>query len=98
MGIDEVVTAPRSPWQNPHAERVIGSIRRKCLDHIVIFNERHLRRVLSSYVDHYHRFRTHLALDKDCPHARPIQPPSVGKVIAFPKFAGLHHHYERLAA
>jgi hypothetical protein len=67
MGISEVVTAPRSPWQNPYVERVIGSIRRECLDHLVIFNERHLRRVLSSYVDYYHRTRTHLALDKDCP-------------------------------
>ncbi len=98
MGIDEVVTAPRSPWQNPYAERVIGSIRRECLDHVIIFNERHLRRVLVSYVDYYHRSRTHLALDKDCPHDRPIQPPSAGKVIAFPMVGGLHHHYERLAA
>ena len=71
MGIKEVVTAPRSPWQNAYVERVIGSIRRECLDHIVIFNERHLRRILSSYVDYYHRTRTHLSLDKDCPtHAR----------------------------
>jgi len=98
MGIEEVVTASRSPWQNPYAERVIGSIRRECLDHIIIFNERHLRRVLSSYADYYHRSRTHLALDKDCPHERPIQPPSAGKIIAFPKVGGLHHHYERLAA
>jgi len=98
MGIDEVVTAPRSPWQNPYAERVIGSIRRECLDHIIVFNERHLRRVLASYVDYYHRSRTHLALDKDCPQERPIQPPSTGKIIAFPKVGGLHHHYERLAA
>ena len=98
MGIEEVVTSPRSPWQNPYVERVIGSIRRECLDHIIIFNERHLRRVLTSYVDYYHRSRTHLALDKDCPHERPIRPPSVGKIIAFPKVGGLHHHYERLAA
>src|SRR6202166_324625 len=67
MGITEVVTAPRSPWQNPYVERVIGSIRRECLDHIVIFNERHLRRVLSSYLDYYHGTRTPLSLDKDCP-------------------------------
>jgi transposase InsO family protein len=67
MGITEVVTAPRSPWQNAYVERVIGSIRRECLDHIVIFNERHLRRVMSSYLDYYHRTRTHLSLDKDCP-------------------------------
>jgi transposase InsO family protein len=70
MGITEVVTAPRSPWQNAHVERVIGLIRRECRDHIVIFNERHLRRVLSSYVDYYQRTRTHLSLDKDCPDPR----------------------------
>jgi transposase InsO family protein len=72
MGITEVITAPRSPWQNAYVERVIGSIRRECLDHIVIFNERHLRRVLSSYVDYYYGTRTHLLLDKDCPDSRPI--------------------------
>ena len=71
MGITEVITAPRSPWQNAYVERVIGSIRRECLDHIVIFNERHLRRVLSSYVDYYQRTRTHLSLDKDCPDPPP---------------------------
>jgi len=67
MGITEVVSAARSPWQNAYVERVIGSIRRECLDYIVIFNERHLRRILSSYADYYHRSRTHLSLDKDCP-------------------------------
>jgi putative transposase len=72
MGIEEVITAPRSPWQNPYVERLIGSIRRECLDHVVIFNERHLRRVLSSYLDYYHRSRTHLALEKDCPEDRPV--------------------------
>src|SRR6266851_9572725 len=70
--ITEVVTAPRSPWQNAYVERVLGSIRRECLDHMVIFNERHLRRVLSSYVDYYQGTRTHLSLDKDCPDPRPI--------------------------
>ncbi len=89
MGITEVVTAPRSPWQNAYVERVIGSIRRECSDHIVIFNERHLRRVLFSYVDYYRRTRTHLSLDKDCPVSRPIQPRRVG---------GLHHRYQPLAA
>jgi hypothetical protein len=98
MGIKEVVTAPRSPWQNPYVERVIGSIRREQLDHVVIFNERHLRRVLPSYVDYYHRTRTHLSLDKDCPDPRPIQPPRIGRVIAIPQVGGLHHRYERLAA
>ena len=98
MGITEVVTAPRSPWQNAYVERVIGSIRRECLDQVVIFNERHLRHVLSSYVDYYHRARTPLSLDKDCPHSRPIQPPPSGRVIAIPHVGRLHHRYERLAA
>jgi len=98
MGITEVITAPRSPWQNAYVERVVGSIRRECLDHLVIFNERHLRRVLSSYVDYYQRTRTHLSLDKDCPQPRPIMPPRIGKVIAIPQVGGLHHRYERLAA
>jgi transposase InsO family protein len=96
MEITEVLTAPRSPWQNPYVERVIGSMRRECLDHIVTFNQCHLRRVLSSYVDYYHRTRTHLALDKDCPHSRPIR--SRGEVIAIPQVRGLHHRYQRLAA
>ncbi len=94
MGITEVITAARSPWQNAYVERVIGSIRRECLDHI----ERHLRRVLSSYVDYYQRTRTHLSLDKDCPDSRPIMPRRIGKVVAIPKVGGLHHRYERLAA
>ncbi len=98
MGIKEIVTAPRSPWQNADVERVIGSIRRECLDHIVIFNERHLRRVLSSYVDYYQRTRTHLSLDKDCPDSRPIMPRKIGKVVAIPQVGGLHHRYEHLAA
>jgi transposase InsO family protein len=98
MGITQVVTAPRSPWQNAHVERVIGSIRRECLDHIVIFNERHLRHVLSSYIDYYQRTRTHLSLDKDCPDSRPIQHRGVGRVVAIPKVGGLHHRYECLAA
>ena len=98
MGIKEVVTAPRSPWQNAYVERLIGSIRRECLDHIIIFNEHHLRRVLSSYFQYHHQTRTHLSLDKDCPETRPIHPPSAGKIIAFPQVGGLHHRYERRAA
>jgi putative transposase len=98
MGIAEIVTAPRSPWQNPHAERVIGSIRRECLDHVVVISQRHLRRVRSSYVGYYQRTRTHLSLDKDCSDARPIQPPNSGKVIPIPQVGGLHQRYERLAA
>jgi putative transposase len=98
IGIKEVITAPRSPWQNPYVERIIGSIRRECLDHIIIFNERHLRNVLSSYFQYHHKTRTHLSLDKDCPEPRPIQPLSAGKIIAFPEMGGLHHRYERRAA
>src|SRR5271165_6203712 len=98
MGITQVITAPRSPWQNPYVERVIGSIRRECLDHIVIFNQRHLRRVVPSYVDYSHRTRTHLSLDKDCPVSRLIQLTRIGSVVATPQVGGLHHRYERLAA
>jgi len=98
MGIEEVLTAPRSPWQNPFVERLIGSIRRECLDHVIIFNERHLRHILSGYFQYHHRTRTHLSLDKDCPQHRLIQPPLVGKIIAFPEVGGLHHRYERRAA
>ncbi|MEI6203365.1 MAG: integrase core domain-containing protein [Enhydrobacter sp.] len=98
MAIEEVVTAPRSPWQNAYVERIIGSIRRECLDHVIVFNDRHLRRVLSAYFEYHHRSRTHLSLDKDCPEPRPIQPPSTGTVVAFPQVGGLHHRYERRAA
>jgi transposase InsO family protein len=78
MAIEQVVTAPRSPWQNAYVERIIGSIRRECLDHVIILDERHLRRVLSAYFEYHHRSRTHLSLDKDCPEPRPIQPSSAG--------------------
>ena len=98
MGIDEVLTAPRSPWQNPYIERAIGSIRRECLDHVIVLSERHLRRLLASYLDYYHRSRTHLSLSKDSPVPRLIQPAETGTVIAFPQVGGLHHRYERLAA
>ena len=77
---------------------MIGSIRRECLDHIVIFNERHLRRVLSTYIAYYHQTRTHLSLDKDCPESRPVMPPRIGRVVAITLVNGLHHRYERLAA
>ena len=82
MSITEVITSPRSPWQNPYVERVIGSIRRECLDQLVIFNERHLRRILSSYEVYYQRTRTHLSLDKDCPHSRPIELPPTPCALA----------------
>jgi len=98
MDIAEVVIAPRSPWQNPYVEHAIGSIRRECLDHLIVFNERHLRRVLSSYFDYYHRYRTHLSLRKDSPEPRSIEPPDRGRVTAFSQVGGLHHRYQRLAA
>jgi transposase InsO family protein len=98
MGIEQVLTAPCSPWQNPYVERVIGSIRRDCLDHIIVLGERHLRRTLKAYFDYYHRRRTHLSLDMDCPNPRPMHPPDRGTVHAFPEVGGLHPHYEWLAA
>ena len=98
MGIEEILTAPRSPWQNPYAERIIGSIRRECLDYVAIFNEMHLRRVLSCYFRNYHKSRTHLSLNKDCPDPRHVQPVSAGKIVAFPEVGGLHYRYERRAA
>jgi hypothetical protein len=98
MGIEEVVTAPRSPWQSPYVERVIGSIRRECLDHVIVLNERHLRAILLSDIDYYQQSRTHLALAKDTPERRSVQPAGAGKIVAFPQLGGLHHRYQRLAA
>ena len=98
MDIHEVLTAPQSPWQNPYVERLIGSIRRECLDHMIVFSESSLRRVLKSYFQYYERSRTHLALEKDAPAPRAIQPPELGVVIELPEVGGLHHRYERRAA
>jgi putative transposase len=99
MGITEVVCAPLSPWQNPYAERLIGSIRRECLNHVIVLNERHLRRLLSRYLLYYHRTRTHLSLAKDAPTPRRVHTPPDGlRIVAFPEVGGLHHRYERRAA
>jgi putative transposase len=98
LGIDEVITAVRSPWQNAYAERLIGSICRECLDHIIIGNERGLRRVLPAYVEYYLKSRTHLSLSKDAPVSRLVASPSDGEVMAIPQVGGLHHRYERRAA
>jgi putative transposase len=98
MDIQEVLSTPRSPWQRAYVERVIGSIRRECLDHVIVFDESSLRRILRSYFDYYHRARTHLALGKDSPEPRSIQPPGMGSVVAVPQVRGLHHRYERRAA
>ena len=97
MGIAEVLTAPRSPWQHPFAERVIGTIRREILDHVIILNEV-LRRRLRSYLRYYHGSRTHLALEKDAPEPRGVDPPEHGVVVALPQVGGLHHRYFRRAA
>jgi transposase InsO family protein len=98
MGIREVLTAPHRPWQNPFAERLIGSVRRDCLDHVVVLGERHRRHILTAYFAYYHRARTHLALDKDAPDGRPIEPPELGPVLSIPEVGGLHHRYVRRAA
>jgi len=98
MGIEDVLSAPRSPWQRAYVERVIGSIRRECLDHVIVFDERSLRRTLASYFDYYHQSRTHLSLGKDTPIARVVQPPKLGRVVEIPEVGGLHHRYERRAA
>jgi transposase InsO family protein len=98
MGAAEVLTALRSPWQNPFAERVIGTIRREFLDHVIVLNEGHLRRRLRSYLRYYHGSRTHLALDKDAPEPRTVEPPERGRIVALPVVGGLHHRYVRSAA
>ena len=98
MGIEQVLTAPRSPWQNPYCERVIGTIRRDCLDHVIVVGERHLRRILRKYLEYYHGSRTHLALGKDTPDLRQRASADGGKGIALPMVGGLHHRYTRRAA
>ncbi len=98
MVIKQVRTAKRSPWQNPYVERVIGSIRRECLDHVIIFDERHLKRALKEYLGYYHRSRTHLGLEKDCPVVRSVELPSLGPIHTEPVLGGLHHLYTRMAA
>ena len=98
MQIEEVITAAHSPWQNGYVERLIGSIRRECLDHVKVLGERHLRRLLHSYFVYYHCSRTHLSLAKDAPDERPIQRPEMGEVIELAQVGGLHHRYERRAA
>ena len=98
MGICEVLTAPHSPWQNPFAERLIGSIRRECLDHVLVLSERHLRHILVRYFAYYHRARPHLSLDKDAPDVRPVELRESGRIVEIPEVGGLHHRYVRRAA
>jgi transposase InsO family protein len=98
MNLREVLAAPRSPWQRGYIERVIGSIRRECLDHVIVFHEAGLRQTLSAYFSYYHLTRPHLSLDKDSPEPRAVQSPELGRVVAIPQVGGLHHRYERRAA
>jgi transposase InsO family protein len=98
MAIEQVLTAPRSPWENPYCERVIGTLRRDCLDHVIVLGEQHLRRILRKYLEYYHGSRTHLALDKDAPEPRERESNDGGNVVALPRVGGLHHRYTRRAA
>jgi putative transposase len=97
LGVTELLIAPRAPWQNPFAERVIGSIRRECLDHVIVFNEAHLRRLLRSYLAYYNATRPHQALHNESPHPREVQTPAGGRIVAIPQVGGLHHRYQRAA-
>jgi transposase InsO family protein len=94
MGIRDKPTAPASPWQNGSVERLIGSIRRECVDHVIVLGEAHLRRILKSYARYYNETRTHLALDKDAPVSRPVQ--RTGVISSRAILGGLHHHYARV--
>ena len=98
MGMEEVLSAPRSPWQNPYVERLLGSIRRECVEHVIVWNRRSLHRILQSYFAYYHSARTHLSLANDAPEPRAVEPPEQGRVIAIPQVGGLHHRYQRQAA
>jgi len=98
MGIEQVLIAARSPWQNSYVERLIGSIRQECLDHVIVFNDKHLRRVLKQYFHYYHECRTHLGLEKDCPNTRSVELPDSGMIQLEPMVGGLHHCYYREAA
>jgi len=97
MGIKEVLISPRSPWQNPYVERVIGSIRRECLDHVIVWNENHLSKILKSYFEYDHAARTHQSLNHNSPIPRKVEPPSNRKVMSIPMVGGLHHIYGRAA-
>jgi putative transposase len=97
MGIEEVVTAAQSPWQNPYAERLIGSIRRECLDHLIVLNERQLWRILREYFAYYNEVRPHQSLERNAPVPREVEPPARGKIISLPQVGGLHHRYLRAA-
>jgi putative transposase len=93
-----VKAAPRSPWQNPYVERLIGTLRRECLDHVVMLNETHLRRLLRHYLAYYHCVRTHLSMEKESPGPRLVEHPDQGRIVETPMVGGLHHRYTRQAA
>jgi hypothetical protein len=97
MAIEEIITSPRSPWQNPYVERLIGSMRRECLDHVIVLNEDHLRRMLREYLHYYHHSRPHQALGRNSPTGREVEPPLKSEVISIPQVGGLHHLYRRAA-
>src|SRR6266850_7835168 len=94
IGIRDRPTSPRSPWQNAYAERLIGSIRRECLDHVVVLGERHLRHILLSYMNYHNEIRTHLSLEKDAPISRAVE--LAGHILCRPILGGLHHQYVRI--
>jgi transposase InsO family protein len=94
MGIRDRPVAARSPWQNGHVERLIGSIRRECIDHVIVLGQSHLRRMMTAYADYYNEARTHLSLGKDAPMGRPRE--RFGQIVARPMVAGLHHRYARI--
>jgi transposase InsO family protein len=98
LGMQEVLGAPHAPRQRAYIERLIGTIRRECLDHVIVSNEASLSRHLRSFADYYHRSRTHLGLQKDTPESRPVQAAEAGQIMAIPQVGGLHHRYERRAA
>ena len=97
LAMREVKISPRSPWQTPYVERLIGSIRRECLDHMIVLGERHLHRTISEYIRYYNESRTHQSLEGNSPLPREVEPPSRGKVVSFPYLGGLHHRYARAA-
>ena len=97
-GLKTCPSPPRVRGRTPYVERLIGSIRRECLDHVIVLHERHLRRLLTEYFHYYHHWRTHRALAMDCPRPRPVQQPELGVIREVPEVGGLHHHYERRGA
>jgi transposase InsO family protein len=97
LGIEEVLIAPQSPWQNPFVERWIGTLRRECLNHVIVLNEAHLKRIVTSFLEYYHQARPHRSLDQNAPEPRAVEPPERGPVVAEPVLGGLHHRYRRCA-